>query len=122
MKTALPLSLAFGGLSLVMAAFGLLMFYVNWVGQPSLQAIPQPAHSVAASVAAAQDLPALKVVCQVLAQSKDAQTSLVQFQSALLKRIAEGMSWFLLVWGSISGVAFLYIHFLLRRRSSDGAL
>jgi hypothetical protein len=119
MKFALPATLALGGLSLLIAALAAFTFYLDWISQPTLQFIGQ-APSIATSVSSAQDIASLKVVCLSLAQAQDTNTALLEAQSAWFKRSLDGMASFSLGWGLVCGVAFLYVHFLLRRLSREG--
>lgn len=119
MKIALPATLALGGLSLLIATLAVFTFYLEWVSQPTIQFTGQ-SPSIATSVASAQDIASLKLVCQSLAQAQDTNTALLNSQSAWFKRSLAGVATFSLGWGLVSGVAFLYIHFLLRRLSREG--
>ena len=121
MKLALPVTLAFGWFSLVIAAVAIFIFYIEWIGRPNLQAITQPPH-MAASVASATDLNSLKAACLSLAQSQDAGTAFLQTQAALVERIVFGVTTFSLIWGLVGGVAFFYIHSLLRKLSRKGVV
>ena len=119
MKFALPATLALGGLSLLIAALAAFTFYLEWISQPTYQFTVQTP-SIAASVASAQDIASLKLVCQSLAQAQDTNTAFIHSQSAWLKRSLAGVASFSLGWGIVCGVAFLYVHFLLRRLAREG--
>ena len=120
MKHASQLTLVLGLLSLTIVVVAVFIFYLEWISKPSIQAITQPPH-LAASVANATDIKSLKTACQLLAQSQDRDGAFLHDQAALVKRLLVGVATFSLVWGLICGVAFLYIHFILRRlfRESD---
>lgn len=120
MKFALPATLALGGLSLLISALAAFMFYIEWISQPTLQFTAQKTPSIAASVASAQDLASLKVVCQSLAEAQDTNTAFSRAQSVWLNRSLSRVASFSLGWGLVCGVAFLYVHFLLRRLSREG--
>jgi hypothetical protein len=113
-KIALPVTLALGGLSILIAMAAVLMFYADWVGQSQLQIIPQPPH-FAESVASIQDMASLKSSCRVLAQSLDNNICVLRDQSSLIQKLVHGIAWFVLAWGVVSGIVLLYVHFLLRR-------
>ena len=115
MKIALHITLALGGMSLAIAAVAAFMFYVDWIGQSSLKATMPPTQNIVASVAAAQDIKSLKIVCLSLAPSRDAFTTIANSQALVMGRIYYGIAWFSLGWGLICAVAFIYLHFLLRR-------
>ena len=119
MKFALPATLALGGLSLLISALAAFMFYIDWISQPTFQFTGQTP-GIAASVASAQDLASLKVVCQSLAEAEDTNTAFFRAQSVWLNRSLARVASFTLGWGLICGVAFLYVHFLLRRLSREG--
>ncbi len=114
MKHAGQLTLVLGSLSLMIAVVAVFIFYLEWISKPNIQAIIQPP-SLAESVANATDIKSLKTVCQLLARSQDRDSAFLHDQAALVKRFLIGVATFSLVWGLICGVAFLYIHFILRR-------
>jgi hypothetical protein len=114
MKIALPLTLAIGGISLLLALLATFMFYLDWASQSKLQVILPPPH-FAESVASAQDLSHLKLGCLSMAQSLDSNICVVRDQSIFIERLISGIAWFALAWGLVSGLVFLYVHLLLRR-------
>jgi hypothetical protein len=119
MKLVLPVTLALGGMSLVLAVLAAFMFYVSWASQPAIQYIEQP-QNVVALVNSAQDISRLKQVCNFLAESQDMNINVMRNQATLIKGALVRMGLFTIGWGLISGIAFLYLHFLLRRISHDG--
>lgn len=123
MKIALPITLAIGGLSLLISLLAAFMFYVDWVGQSQNQVIAAAsAPHFAELVASSQDFATLKRGCHLLALSLDNHICVVREQSHLIKRFASGIAWFALVWGLVCGSALLYVHFLLRRVTKDHVL
>ena len=120
MKFALRVTLALGGLSLLFAALGAFAFYIDWISQPTLQVIGRTPN-IAASVASAQDIASLKVVCRSLAEAQDTNTAFLNAQSVWLNQSMTRMASFSLGWGLICGIAFIYIHFLLRKLSPEGS-
>ncbi|MEW5904200.1 MAG: hypothetical protein AB1722_07625 [Pseudomonadota bacterium] len=123
MKIALPITLAIGGLSLLISLLAAFMFYVDWVGQSQNQAIAAaPAPHFAELVASSQDFATLKRGCHVLAQTLDANICAAREQTQLFKRFASGIAWFAFVWGLVCGSVLLYVHFVLRRVAKNHVL
>ena len=118
MKFALPATLALGGFSLLLAAVAAFTFYLDWLSQPTFQ-VPSHPPSIAASVAAAQDISSLKLICRSLAEGQDTTTAFLQSESVWLKRSFAKIASFSFGWGLVCGIAFLYIHFLLRKLSRE---
>lgn len=121
MKLALPISLALGGISLVIAILAAFMFYVYWISQPTLPHIDQPGN-VVDIINSAEDLDRLKQVCNFLAVSQDANINIMSNQAALVKKALTFTGLLSIGLGLVAGVAFLYLHFFLRRVARDGSI
>jgi len=119
MKFALPVTLALGGLSLVFAILSTFMFYVFWTSQPITPRFNQQP-KIVDIVNSAEDLTRLKKVCSLLAVSQDTNDIVMRTQSALVKRALTFAGLFSVGWGLLSGIVFLYLHFMLRRIIRDG--
>jgi hypothetical protein len=119
MKFALPVTLALGGLSLVFAILSTFMFYVFWTSQPVTPRFNQQP-KIVDIVNSAEDLTRLKKVCSLLAVSQDTNDIVMRTQSALVKRALTFAGLFSVGWGLLSGIVFLYLHFMLRRIIRDG--
>lgn len=120
MRLPLLVTLVLGSLSLLLAGGAAFMCYLEWIGQPTQHAIAQLPLDIASSVGSATDLATLKAVCLSLAQSHDSIASVQATQLAWFKSALSGIGSFFLAWGLISGVAMLYLHFLLRRLAREG--
>ena len=114
MKFAREVTLALGGISLVFAGLAVFMFYVDWMSRPATQVIEQPKEMVSI-VNSAQDISQLKQVCNLLAVSRDTDIEIMRRQAALVDNTLVRLGIFVIGWGLVSGVAFLYVHVLLRR-------
>ena len=119
MKFALPVTLALGGLSLAFAILSTFMFYVFWTSQPVTPRFNQQP-KIVDIVNSAEDLTRLKKVCSLLAVSQDTNDIVMRTQSALVKRALIFTGLFSVGWGLLSGIVFLYLHFMLRRIIRDG--
>ena len=118
MKLALPVTLALGGLSLAIAVLAAFMFYVFWVSQPTLQYAGNN-RSLATIVNTTDDATRLKRTCLLIAESQDTNDRIMRSQIILVERALLSMGLFSIGWGLISGVVFLYLHFLLRHVSRE---
>jgi hypothetical protein len=120
MKVALQLAQAFGSLSLLMAAFAVFMLYADWDGKPQVSIATRSPTNIADALASAQDLASIKIVCRTLAESQDAYMTSLQSMRHILEQVFNGAVGFAFWWGLISGIAFLYLHYFLRRISRAG--
>ena len=119
MKAARLLCLILGGVSLVLAALALFVYYTESLRQ--LSALPdQPPASLESKVAAAEDLPSLKIICLSLARFQESTYPEYRELSAQAKRFMRGTILFLFGWGTVSCFAFFYLFNVLRRNAQGG--
>ena len=120
-KFALQITLAIGCLSALLAMFGGLMYYADWVGKPQYPTPDLTPHFAQIDISS-QDLDTLKRNWKNLAEGLDAQINFTHANQHFVDRVFAGFAWFAVVWGLVCGAALLYVHFLLRRVSKNNVL
>jgi hypothetical protein len=118
MKLPIRLTLVLANFSLIFAAVAAFMFYFDWYTRPTTTLMAS-SHGIAAVIAESKDIDSVKAVCQKLALSHDESMASTESMSLLVTQLFNSTLGFVLGWGLISGAAFLYLHFLLRRISRE---
>ena len=120
-KFAREISLAIGGLSLLIAMLGGLLIYSNWVGKPQYPNPEVKPHFAQIDISS-QDLETLKRNWHVLAKNLDDHINFDLATRGYTDRLVTGITWIALVWGLLCGTVFLYVHFIFRQVSKENAL
>jgi len=110
-----PLALLFGGVSLVSALFAAFVLGIDAFSGGSRIVLPQPPSAeMAASLAEATSLEAIRKSCIAAVQIHDSQRDIIRALSAhnayLFGLLLRGV----LFWGAITGLGFLYVYFASR--------
>ena len=120
-KNVLAATLVIGIFSLLVSFACMLLLYADWLGQPQFLA-RVPSLKLEEIVTSEQDMDALKHTGLKLSESMENRIQLAEVISSVSRQFERGFEWFVLVWGLVTGVALLYVHYILRRLASNGSL